>query len=122
MRPGLENLGYRVETGKAMSAKVQVPVLCGRNGMCAKSFEADAYSGAFATVIEIEAGRGVANYQFLKDLFQACMMHDTYYLAMALRLQYRGSKDFERAAAFFDTLYASGRVELPLRGVLLIGC
>jgi hypothetical protein len=32
-----------------------------------------------------------------------------------------GTNDFERAARFFDTLYASNRLKLPLDGILLIG-
>ncbi|WP_336774145.1 hypothetical protein [Paenibacillus sp. MMO-58] len=39
------------------------------------AFEADAYNKEFETVLEIEAGRAATNYQFLKDLFQACMMN-----------------------------------------------
>jgi len=34
--------------------------------------------------LEVEAGRAYTNYQFLKDLFQACMMHDVQYLGMDL--------------------------------------
>ena len=49
------------------------------------------------------------------------MMYEIDYLAVAVRNQYRGSKDFLRAKAFFDTLYASGRLPLPLKGVVLIG-
>lgn len=69
----------------------------------------------------MEAGRGVTNYQFLKDLFQACMMNNVEYLIIAVRNIYRTSKDFEKVATFFDTLYASGRIKLPLKGVLVIG-
>jgi hypothetical protein len=65
------------------------------------------------------------NNQFLKDLFQACMMHGVKYLAIAVRNLYEGgnqkSRDFERVVGFFDTLYASNRLQLPLKGVLVIG-
>jgi len=63
----------------------------------------------------------VTNYQFLKDLFQACMMHEVNYLAIAVRNIYRGSNDFEKVHTFFDTLYASNRLKLPLNGILIIG-
>ena len=63
-----------VETGAAHDKKVRVPVLFGRNGKAAKTFEVDAYSQATRTVIEVEAGRAVVNNQFLKDLFEACVM------------------------------------------------
>ena len=86
-----------------------------------KSFDADAYHEAGGFVVEVEAGRGFTNNQFLKDLFQACMMRDVFYLAIAVRNQYKGSADFERTERFFNTLYASQRLQLPLHGVLLIG-
>lgn len=72
-------------------------------------------------MLEVEAGRGVVNNQFLKDLFQACMMHDVFYLAVAVRDIYRGNSDFEAVTRFFDTMYASNRLSLPLKGILIIG-
>ena len=102
-----------------------MPVLFGRNGKAEKAFDADAYHEETGFVVEVEAGRGVVNNQFLKDLFQACMMHDVNYLAVAIRNLYggggRSSKDFEVVVTFFDTLYASQRLQLPLRGVTIIG-
>src|ERR1700758_4190254 len=79
LRPGLVGIGYRVETSKAAVDRINVPVLFGRNGRIQKSFDADAYNRDERTVLEIEAGRGVVNNQFLKDLFQACMMVDVDY-------------------------------------------
>ena len=46
-------------------------MLFGLNGKFEKYFDADGYHSKEEIVIEIEAGRAVANYQFLKDLFQA---------------------------------------------------
>lgn len=118
---GLATLGFRVETGKKASEKIQVPVLFGLNGKLEKSFDADAYHEAEGFVLEVEAGRAVVNNQFLKDLFQACMMHDVFYLGIAVRNTYRKGNDFDKVARFFDTLYASNRLCLPLKGVLLVG-
>ena len=78
--PYLVTAGFAVEVGKAKADKVKVPVLFGRNGRIEKSFDADAYHAENGFVLEVEAGRGVVNNQFLKDLFQACMMHDVRYL------------------------------------------
>lgn len=117
----LQLLGYRVEVSKKAIDKIQVPVLFGRNGQIEKSFEADAYNPAARTVLEIEAGRAVVNNAFLKDLFEACMMQDVDYAAIAVRIVYRRSRDFDRVVAFFDTLYASRRLTLPLKGVLIVG-
>lgn len=84
-------------------------------------FDADAYHRRHEFVIEVEAGRAVVNNQFLKDLFQACMMHGVDYLAIVVRNVYRRSNDFERVVRFMDTLYASNRIKLPLKGILIVG-
>jgi hypothetical protein len=117
----LEKLGFRVERGVTKKEKIVVPVLFGRNGMPEKTFEADAYNRETQTVIEVEAGRGVLNNQFLKDFFQACVMYNVEYLVIALRNMYKGSHDFDRVFAFFDTIYASGRLQVPLKGLLILG-
>ncbi len=121
VRGPLKKLGFEVETGKSKAEKINVPVLFGLNGKPEKSFDADAFHRGERFVLEVEAGRAVVNYQFLKDLFQACVMVDVDYLGIAVRKVYKGSKDFERVHFFFDTLYTSGRLKLPLKGVLLIG-
>ena len=117
----IEKLGYRVEKSKRAEDKIQVPVLFGRNGLLEKYFEADGYNQLEQTVIEVEAGRAVTNYQFLKDIFQACVMHDVLYLVVAVRNIYRNQKDFDMVISFLDTLYASNRMILPLKGILIIG-
>jgi hypothetical protein len=119
--PALAQLGYSVEAGPARAQKVYVPVLFGRRGGAAKAFEVDAFSEAHRTVIEVEAGRGVVNNQFLKDLFEACVMPLVDYLVIAVRSDYRGQNDFEKVCSFLDSLFASERLRLPLNGVLVIG-
>ena len=57
-----------------------------------KYFEADAFFDKKGFVLEVEAGRGLTNNQFLKDLFQACMMHNIDYLGIAVRMIYREKK------------------------------
>ncbi|WP_343531868.1 hypothetical protein [Pedobacter sp.] len=121
IKSDLTALNYKVETSKKKDGKIKVPVLFGRNGKLEKSFDADAHNEVTKTVIEVEAGRAVSNYQFLKDLFQACVMHDIDYLVIAVRNNYRESKDFEKMVSFFETLYASNRLKLPLKGILAIG-
>lgn len=117
----LQKIGFKVETGKKKSQQINVPVLFGKNGKVEKAFEADAYCEKEGFIIEVEAGRGVTNFQFLKDLFQACMMQGIDYVAIAIRNTYRTSKDFEKVFTFFDTLYKSNRLKLPLKVVLIIG-
>jgi hypothetical protein len=118
VKDSLEKLGFIVET---KSAKIFVPVLFGRDGKTEKSFRADGYNSDTKTVIEIEAGRAVDNNQFLKDLFEACMMHDIEYLVIAVRKIYRKKTDFEIVVKYFDTLYSSRRLDLPLKGIMIIG-
>lgn len=121
VREGLQLLGFKVETGKTMDEKIYIPVLYGRNGKVEKSFEADAFHPEHRVVLEVEAGRGVTNHQFLKDLFQACVMQDVDYAVIAIRNDYRDSDDFDKVCRFLETIYASGRLVLPLKGVLIIG-
>lgn len=115
------SLGFTVESSKSAEGKIKVPVLYGANGKIDKSFDADAYHPENKIVLEVEAGRAVSNYQFLKDLFQACVMQDVDYLAIAVRQDYRGSNDFEKVAMFLETIFASSRLTLPLKGILIVG-
>ena len=121
VRPYLEQLQYTVETGKGVNEKIDVPVLFGQDNKIAKSFYADALSADGRIVIEVEAGRATENNQFLKDLFEACMMFDVEYLVLAVRNVYRSHYDFDRVYSFLETLYISNRLHLPLKGILLIG-
>lgn len=121
LRAGLEPVGFRVETGKTRDKKISVPVLFGINSQIDKSFNADAVSSDGKIVIEVEAGRAVVNNQFLKDIFQACMMFEVEYLVIAVRNNYRGKDDFQSIFTFLETLYISNRLKLPLKGILLIG-
>jgi hypothetical protein len=113
----LEEINYKVEKSKKSNDKIKVPVLFGPNGRLEKYFDADGYNEKSKTVIEVEAGRGVTNYQFLKDLFQACMMYEVDFLVIAVRKTYLRNQDFKTVITFFDTLYASGRLKLPLEGI-----
>lgn len=119
--PGLERIGYLVEKSKRKEDKIRVPVLFGLNGKTNLAFEVDGYSSDVNTVIEVEAGRAVVNYQFLKDFYEACMMQGVEYFCIAVRNTYRSSKDFEKVCNFFQTLYISNRIHVPLKGILVIG-
>lgn len=121
LRPELENIGIKVEKGKIKNDKIAVPVLFGLNNKIDKSFDADALSTDGKIVIEVEAGRAVANNQFLKDIFQACMMSGVEHLILAVRNEYRKGGDFAKIFKFLDVLYVSNRLHLPLKGILLIG-
>mgnify|MGYP000051670870 FL=1 len=117
----LELLSFKVEKSKASIDKIKVPVLFGVNNRIDKFFDADAVSKDGKIVIEVEAGRGFRNNQFLKDIFQACMMPNVEYLVIAVRNHYHNSDDFKSIFQFLETLYISGRLQLPLKGIVLIG-
>lgn len=117
----LSRLGYAVEISKAKDDKIDVPVLFGMNNQIDKCFNADALSGDGKIVIEVEAGRATENNQFLKDIFQACMMFQVEYLVIAVRNVYRKHYDYKIVHTFLETLYISNRLHLPLKGILLIG-
>lgn len=121
LRPFLEAAGYLVEGGKNRDQKIKVPVLFGLNNTIDKFFDADAVSLDGKIVVEIEAGRALDNYQFLKDIFQASLMSGVEYLVIAVRNKYRKTHTFGRIAVFLETLYVANRIQLPLKGILLIG-
>ena len=116
-----QSINFRVEEGKSKELKIPIPVLFGWNNEPAKSFNADAVSADGRIVMEVEAGRAYRNNQFLKDLFQACMMPKVEYLVLAVRNHYSGTDDFEDIYQYFETLYINGRLRLPLKGIVLIG-
>jgi hypothetical protein len=117
----LKVLDFKVEESKAQNDKIKVPVLFSLNNRIDKFFDADAVSADGRIVLEVEAGRAYVNNQFLKDVFQACMMHGVDYLMLAVRNDYRGNDDFTKIFQFFETLYINGRLQLPLKGIVLIG-
>jgi hypothetical protein len=117
----LQELNFQVEIGKKKEEKIKVPVTYKEQGEIDLSFETDAYHPETKIVLEVEAGRAVTNYQFLKDLFQACMMTNIEYFCIAVRKTYRGKKDYKKVISFFDALHASNRIKMPLKGILVIG-
>lgn len=121
VRPHIERYGYKVEKGKSNEEKIDVPVLFGHDNQIDKSFYADALSPDGRIVIEVEAGQATENHRFLKDIFEACMMFDVEYLVLAVRNIYRKHDDFQRVFTFLETMYISNRLQLPLKGILLIG-
>ena len=121
LKDDLLNSGFLVEKGRKAEDRIKMPVLFGRNGQLEKHFQVDSFHKETGTVLEVEAGRAVDNHQFLKDLFEACLMQGVNYLAIAVRLTYRRQSDFESVITHFDALYASNRLKLPLKGILIIG-
>jgi len=125
LRPALEGIGFTVETGKRSSDKIRRPVLFGSEGKEVVSYEVDAFHPEYRAVIEVEAGRGAANNADYRDLVRASLMVGTDYLVLAMMLEYRSGsgiwRSYDRAHNSLDAIYKSERLDLPLRGVLLLG-
>lgn len=49
------------------------------------------------------------------------MMYGVDYLMIAVRNDYGRNPDFEKIYNFFETLYINDRLQLPLKGIVLIG-
>ena len=123
VRKDLEDLEFRIETGKKKHERISIPVLFGENGKVEKDFYVDGHHEGLNIVLEVEAGRAVTNYQFLKDFFSVCTMPDIDNCVIAVRDISTGkskSKDFEKVINFFDSMYAS-RMSIPLKGLLIVG-
>jgi hypothetical protein len=123
LKDGLLAIGYQVEVSKTGEGKISIPVLYGRNGKPEKSFYADGYHIQDEIVLEVEAAAAVANNRFLKDLFEACVMDNVQYCIIAVRNMNKttNQKDFEGVMRFIDTVYASQKLKLPLKGIMIIG-
>ena len=125
VRPGLTKLGFTIETGKTGAQKITRPVLFGEQGKPIVSYDVDGFHPDHRVVLEVEAGRGAANNADYRDLVRASLMVDADYLIMAMMLEYRTGKtvmrSYEQTRNRLDAIYASDRLKLPLKGLLLVG-
>ena len=129
LAPGLKELGYEVEASKKAADRIRRPVLFGSNGRPEVSYEIDAFHDGHGIVVEVEAGRAAANNATYRDIIRASLILDAQYLALLLPVTYRFSNGgqaasvpaYRRCLDLLSALYASQRLPLPLRGVLLIG-
>ncbi len=129
--PGLQTLGFRVETSKARDEKVARPVLFGENGAASVTYEVDGVHDELGIVLEVEAGRGAQNNAAYRDIIRASLIVNANYLALLMPLVYRfggkGGGRLQQVAAYddaknmLDAIYASRRLQLPFTGVLLVG-
>lgn len=127
--PGLLKLGYQVETGKTAIEKIERPVLFGDQGAPRVHYQIDAWHPDHGVVVEIEAGRGWAGNAFYRDLIRTSLIVGARYLVIGMMHRYvysSGGKssahnDYANARDQLDAIYASGRLDLPFEGVLLIG-
>lgn len=124
LSPGLMHLGYVVESGKTKAAKISRPVLFGENGVPAVSYEIDAFHEQLGIAVEVEAGRGAANNADYRNLVRTALILDAEFLAMMMPITYRSTtaiQAYSRTRAQLEAVYASTRLKLPFRGLLLVG-
>ena len=129
LRPGLESLGYQVETGKHRDEKIRRPVLFGEQGHERVAYEVDAVHDELGIVVEVEAGRGARGTAVFRDLVRASLIVDVRFLILGVMSEYRhqsSGKDVAVASYAdsrnqLDAVYASGRLGLPFEGLLLFG-
>lgn len=126
---GLRELGFDVESGKKAAERIRRPVLFGSNGRAEVLYEIDAFHEGHGIVLEVEAGRGARGNATYRDIIRASLIVDAQYLALLLPVAYRhvsGGREvsvraYNDCADLLSALYASQRLALPFRGVLLVG-
>jgi hypothetical protein len=125
IRPSLVAIGFEVEASKAKTDRITRPVLFGENGTVLVQYDVDAYHPGHRLVLEVEAGRGAASNADYRDLVRASLMVDVDYLVLAMMLTYTGGgqpvRSYETTRSRIDAIFASKRLALPLKGVLLLG-
>jgi hypothetical protein len=125
LRPALVALGFDIEAGKTASGMIRRPVLFGETGRPQVAYEIDGFHEGHGIVLEVEAGRGAAGNADYRDLIRTSLIVDAEYLVLGMMLEYKTGrtviKSYERTRDQLDAIYASERLRLPFRGVLLIG-
>jgi hypothetical protein len=119
VRKDLEKISFIVESSFQHKDKIVFKIQTKYHDEL--QFHADAYQEETKTIIEVEAGRAVVNYQFLKDFYQASVIKECDYLVIAVRNLYKNTKDFEKVSKFIDGFYNDDLFKIPLKGVLIIG-
>jgi hypothetical protein len=125
LRPGLESLGYKVETGKTQARKITRPVLFGDDGRAEVSYDIDAFHDDHGIAVEVEAGRGAANNADYRDIVRTALLLDANFLALFMPIAYHSGRypmpAYANTRRQLEAIYASRRLRLPFDGILLIG-
>ena len=127
VRPGLEQIGFTVESDKSSLGTINRPVLFGENGRPSVNYQVDAYHNDKSCGLEIEAGRAFMGNAFYRDLVQAMVMVKVETLIVAIPNTYKYkssgkttvSHDYDNACGVADALYAHSRLSIPFDLVVL---
>ena len=128
LRDDLCKIGFEIEAGKSIAAKLKRPVFFGQDGRPSRQYEIDGFHPTWRCGIEIEAGRAWMGNAVYRDLIQAMVMVDLDHLVLAVPMTYkymtRGrptfSKDYENTVSVADALYSHTRIKMPY-GLTVIG-
>ena len=119
-------MGFSVEKDKTSSGIIRRPVFFGEYGVPAKTYNIDAYHPGFKPGLEIEAGRGTKGNAVYRDIIQTCLLVDVDFLALAVLREYKYGKtaiefSYNATKELLGAVYSSPRLQLPMKGILLIG-
>lgn len=129
LRPGLEAVGFRVESGKRKASRITLPVLFGEQGEARVRYDVDGVHEELGILLEIEAGRGARGNAVYRDLIRTSLIVDARFLALGVMQAYRHQSSgkevnvasYKEAKDQIDAIFASQRLQLPFEGVLLFG-
>ena len=126
LREPLVNHGWLIEAGKKAADKISRPVLYGDRGITKVNYEIDGWHPMHKAVLEIESGRGWQGNAFYRDLVRTSLVQEAEYLVIGLRLSYsyasvKHQNDYQKALDQMDAIFASGRLQLPFKGVHIFG-
>src|SRR5712692_6786544 len=83
IRPGLEELGFRVEGG-AQEPTIYRPVHFGEGGAPDRQYQIDSYHSELRVGLEVEAGRSIRGNAIYRDIIQASLIVDLDYFVLAI--------------------------------------
>jgi hypothetical protein len=127
LRDDLELMGFVVEAGKTKADKVARAVLYGEGGMPEVNYEIDGFHDGFGIALEVEAGRGAQSNADYRDIVRTSLILDAQFLVLLQPVAYRSNPGAKAITAYATTrshleaIYASQRLRLPFKGLLLIG-
>jgi hypothetical protein len=127
LRPGLEKVGFKVESGPKQDQKLHRPVYFAEMGIADVKYEIDAFNPEHGIVVEVEAGRSVQGNAIYRDIIRTSLMIDARYSVIAMPIEYKFGKKgtlsnpYDIGVSALNAIWSSERLRLPFEGMLLVG-
>jgi hypothetical protein len=129
LAPGLERLGFTVESSRRAHDKIFRPVFFGESGHAEISYEIDGWHNELGIVVEVEASRGAEGNATFRDLVRTSLIVDAAYLALLLPVAYRRqsrgrevtARAYDDCVQLLNAVFFSQRLRLPFEGILIVG-